>query len=245
MRIAIAQIECIESDRKGNLIRIENAIKEATLFNADLIAFPESIILGWINPEAFELAYPIPGLDSDFICNLAERNSIHVCIGLDEKQGDQLFGSAILIDDNGKILLKHRKINVLPHLMSPPYSIGNSVAVAETTFGKIGVIICADSFQDVLLTEMRNYQPDLIIIPYGWAAEQNHWPQHGNELVKVVQHVSHIVNCPVIGPNSIGKIGHGQWKGKIYNGQSVATDKYGNVTVIGKDGEPDLVIVDL
>jgi predicted amidohydrolase len=138
MRIAIAQIECVESDREGNLARIENAVIEAASNNADLIVFPESIILGWINPEAFELAYPIPGTDSDFICRLAKEHSIHVCLGLDEKEGDQLFGSALLVDDNGQILLKHRKINVLSHLMNPPYSTGNSVSAVDTKFGKIG-----------------------------------------------------------------------------------------------------------
>lgn len=75
MRIAIGQIECIESNQEGNLARIENAVIEASSKNADLIVFPESIILGWINPEAFELAYAIPRKDSDFFCRLANKHA--------------------------------------------------------------------------------------------------------------------------------------------------------------------------
>ncbi len=245
MVIAIAQIECIESDREGNLTRIENAVEVASSKQADLIVFPESIILGWINPEAFELAYPIPGRDSDFICRLAKEYSIHICIGLDEKEADHLLGSALLIDDKGQIILKHRKINVLPHLMNPPYSMGNSISAVDTKFGKIGLLICADSFQDHLLTEMSKHNPNLVLIPYGWAAEESQWPAHGNELAKVVQHASQILKCPIIGPNSIGTIGHGAWKGRTYNGQSVAVDEHGNRIAKGKEGEPDLILIDL
>ncbi len=245
MRIAIGQIKCVESDREGNLARIENAVIEAASNNADLIVFPESIILGWINPGAFELAHPIPGKDSDFICHLAEKHSIHVCIGLDEKKDDKLFGSALLIDDKGQIILKHRKINVLPHLMNPPYSMGNSISAVDTNFGKIGILICADSFQDHLLTELRKHSLDLVLIPYGWAAEKSQWPGHGSELVNVVRHATQLLKCPVIGPNSIGTIGHGAWKGKTYNGQSVAADEKGNILAKGKEGEPDLIFIEV
>jgi predicted amidohydrolase len=245
MRIAIAQIECIESDSDGNFAKIQNAIEVASAQQADLIAFSESILLGWINPEAFELAHPIPGIDSDRICYLAKKNKIHVCLGLDEKEGDQLFGAALLVDDVGHILLKHRKINVLPHLMMPSYSIGNSVAAVETKFGKIGILICADSFKDTLLIEMLNYQPEVVIIPYGWAAEDNGWPMHGNELIKVVQHAAQTMKCAVVGPNTVGKIGHGIWKGRVYNGQSVAANKFGDIIALGKAGEPDLILIDI
>ena len=44
------------NENKNNII---TQIKEAYSNKANLIVFPESIILGWINPEAFELAYPI------------------------------------------------------------------------------------------------------------------------------------------------------------------------------------------
>ncbi len=245
MRIAISQIECIESDSEGNLAKIQDAIEVASAQQADLIAFSESIILGWINPEAFTLACPIPGRDSDRICRLAKENKIHVCLGLDEKEGDQLFGAAILVDDGGHILLKHRKINVLPHLMTPSYSIGNSVSVVETKFGKVGILICADSFQDTILMEMLSYQPDIVLIPYGWAAEDHQWPMHGDELVKVVQHAAQTMKCAVVGPNSVGKIGHGIWKDRIYNGQSVAVNKFGEVIARGKAGEADLIFIDI
>ncbi len=245
IRIAMAQIVCIDGDLSGNLARIENAIAEAKKAKAELIVFPESCLLGWVNPDAFRRACPIPGKDSKYICQLAKKYGMYICTGLDEKENDKLFDSAILIDDQGDILLKHRKINVLPTLMDPPYSVGDDVHVAETKFGKIGVMICADSFQENLVENMKQKNPDLLLIPYGWAAVETDWPAHGQDLVKVVINAAKKINCPVIGTNLVGQISHGPWRGQIYGGQSVSYDPGRNVVVRGKDRERHIVIVDL
>jgi len=241
--IALAQILCIDGDRAGNFLRIENAIIEAKSKKAAIIVFPESAIFGWVNPEAHQRATTIPGTDSDQLCSLAKKYQIYICIGLDEKAKNQLFDSAILIDDEGKILLKHRKINVLPKLMTPSYSVGGEVNAVDTKFGKIGVLICADSFQQDLLEKMAIQKPTFMLIPFGWAAPENQWPQHGKNLEKVVKNVAQKLNCPVIGTDLVGQILHGPWAGQVYVGQSVACDKDGNVIKIGKDREPDILIV--
>ena len=245
VKIAMAQINCIDGDLSGNLVRITNAIGEARQQQADIIVFPESSLLGWINPEAFQRASPIPGKESEIICQLAKKYKIHICIGLDEKDGDRLYDSAILIDDNGKILLKHRKINVLPELMTPPYSVGDGVQAVQTRFGIIGIMICADSFRDNLIESMKEKKPDLLLIPYGWAAPENEWPGHGRELLKVVRKTAIKVNCPVVGTNLIGQVSHGPWTGQIYGGQSVAFDPGTNQLFIGKDRDKDLLIISL
>ncbi len=140
LKIAMAQIFCLDGDRAGNLARIENALVEARAQGAALVVFPESCIFGWENPVAHERASPIPGRDSDELCALAKKHHVFLCAGLDEKDGRNLFDSCVLIDDEGRLLLKHRKVNVLPHLMTPPYSVGDGVPqVVDTKFGKIGL----------------------------------------------------------------------------------------------------------
>jgi predicted amidohydrolase len=242
MVIAIAQIYCQDGDHAGNVRRIEQAMQSAKAQGATLVLFPESVLYGWLNPEAHLKADPIPGSDSDWLCQMAKTYQIHLCIGLDEKDGNQLFGSAILIDDQGGLLAKHRKINVLPELMTPPYSPGNAVTCVQTRFGKIGLLVCADSFQEENLVAMQHLQPDLLLIPYGWAAPEAAWPDHGLALQKVVQHAAQVVDCPVVGADLVGRLTNGPWQGQIYGGQSVACNKKGVIIARGKDREPDLVV---
>jgi len=83
------------------------------------------------------MAAPIPGADSDRIAALARKYGLMIAIGLDERDGEHLYDSAILVDRTGKLLWKHRKINVLPELMTPPYSEGKAedIGVVETEYG--------------------------------------------------------------------------------------------------------------
>ncbi len=245
VRVAMCQIVCLDGDRSGNLARIENALLEARQAGADIACFPETALLGWVNPEAHGRAHPIPGEDSKLLCQLAEKYRIHVCVGLAEKDGDKLYDSAILIDDTGRILLKHRKINILINLMTPPYSPGEEIHCIETKFGKIGLLICADTFKTNILEQMGSLKPDLVLVPYGWAAREEQWPEHGQELRKTVSKAARTIGAPVVGVDLVGEITHGPWSGMTYGGQSVAADANGEIIASGKDRDREVEIFDI
>lgn len=244
-KAAICQIFCLDSDRLGNFVRIENAIREAKEAWADIACFPETALLGWVNPDAHKRAFPIPGEDSDKLCRLARDYNLHLCVGLAEKEGRCLYDSVVLIDNKGDILLKHRKINLLTELMSPPYTVGKSVYAVETEFGKIGLLICADTHDDKILKRMAVLKPDLLLVPYGYVATEDEWPGHGKVLEKVVTNTAKKTGAFVIGTNLVGEITHGPWKGRTYGGQSIASDRTGRVVVNAKDRDRDIKIISI
>jgi predicted amidohydrolase len=245
VRIAIGQIVCLDGDRVGNLARIANAVEEARRAEADVVCVPEMALLGWVNPDAHQRAHPIPGEDSQALCQLARDHRIHLCVGLAEKEADCLYDTALLIDDAGKILLKHRKINLLTELMTPPYTPGQEVRVAETKFGRIGLLICADTHEAEILARMAELEPKLVLVPYGYAAQEEAWPGHGKALERVVVNTATTTRAPTIGTNLIGQISHGPWRGMTYGGHSVAADKAGRVLALGKDLDRDIRMVTL
>ena len=112
----------------------------------------------------------------------------------------------------------------------------------RTRFGMVGLMICADSFMDDLIQSMKNQKPDLVLIPYGWAAIETDWPAHGQDLVKVVKHVVNTLCCPVVGTNLVGQISHGPWQGQTYGGQSVAFDPGHNILITGRDRDRDVIV---
>lgn len=244
-KAAICQIFCLDGDRRGNFVRIENAIREAKEAGADIACFPETALLGWVNPDAHKRAFPIPGEDSDKLCRLAKDYGLHLCVGLVEKEKRHLYDSVVLIDNKGNILLKHRKINLLIDLMNPPYTPGESIDVIDTEFGKIGLLICADTHDGKILKRMAALKPDLLIVPYGYAAAEEEWPDHGKKLETVVINTAKKTGAFVIGTNLVGEIAHGPWKGRIYGGQSVAADSAGRVVVTAKDRDRDIKIISI
>ena len=243
LNVALCQIFCLDGDREGNFHRLEEAVLEAKHKGADMACFPETCLLGWVNPEAHQRSYPIPGKDSHRLCELARRAEIFLCVGLAEKAGQDLFDSVVLIDDRGNLLAKHRKINILTELMDPPYSPGNDIAVTETEYGRIGLMVCADTFRLDLLQRMREFHPHLVLVPYGWAAEEEQWPQHGEKLQETIVKAAREIGAPVVGTDLVGQITHGPWTGLVYGGQSLAAESRGFVLGKARDRDREIRII--
>jgi predicted amidohydrolase len=214
---------------------MEVAVDRARDLPVDIVCLPETVFYGWVNPEAHTRAQPIPGEDARILCELARTRGVYLCAGLEEKEDDNLYDSALLIDREGQILLKHRKIILLSELMTPPYAPGHGVQVAETKFGKIGVLICADTHEREILEQMASLKPDLVHVPYGYAAPEEAWPEHGKQLERVVKNAAQVIGAPVIGTNLVGQITHGPWQGQTYEGHSVAADPRGRILGTGFD----------
>jgi predicted amidohydrolase len=245
IRIAMCQVLCLDGDRTGNIARMKAAVEQVRDLPVDIVCFPETVFYGWVNPEAHTRAQPIPGADSRVLCALARRHGVHLCAGVEEKDGGRLYDSALLLDDKGRILLKHRKIILLSELMTPPYAAGHGVQVAETQFGKIGVLICADTHEQEILERMASLKPDLVLVPYGYAAPEEAWPEHGKQLERVVKNAAQVIGAPVIGTNLIGQITHGPWQGQTYEGHSVAADSHGGMLAVGADFIGDSIILEV
>jgi predicted amidohydrolase len=170
-----------------------------------------------------------------------------IFVGLDEKDGERLYDSAILVDRTGKLLWKHRKLNVLAELMDPPYAVGTpeGIGAVDTEFGRIGILICADTFVDAYVERLNQLKPDLVLVPYGWAAEVDKWPEHEKELEKLVERRAQAWKCPVVGTDVVGVMTHGPWKGQTYGGASVVSDGSGKVLAVLRDRDVEVRVIDL
>ncbi len=230
VRVALCQIE-VAADPETNLERIAAALQQAHTEHADLACFPEACLFGWTNPAAHAGATPIPGRFTDRLSALAKQHGLMVCCGLAEKDGEQLHNSVVLIDSDGALLLKHRKCNVLEELMQPPYAKGTGAldATVDTRFGRLGLLICADTFDDRVVAELAAQAPDLVLVPYGWAAPADAWPHHGDSLQAWVAHTARRCAAPVVGVDSVGSIHAGPWQGQVLGGQSPACDARGEL----------------
>ena len=246
-KVAVCQIRCLDSDIEGNIVRITGAVEEAAANGAQVAAFPETVFIGWVNTDAHQLAQPIPGRFSGIVCDLAKKHRIMISIGLTEKADGGIYDSMVLVGADGVILLKHRKINTMPELIIPPYLQGKKedITAVDTPLGRIGAMICADSFIDEHHEIMKSLRPDLLLIPYGWAADRSEWPGHGKKLEETVCRIAKNVGVPVVGTNLLGQITCGPWKGKTYEGHSVVADSSGSLLALGKDIEEDVRVVEV
>jgi predicted amidohydrolase len=244
LRVAMVQMNVADGDLTVNMNRTRKSIKKVARMNVDMICLPEAADFGWLCQQAREVALPVPGKYTDFLSNLAQKYNVWISAGCLEKDGDNTYNSAILINRSGDIVLKHRKINTLPELTSHLYEPGsdNSIKVVDTEFGLVGLTICADNFDINNPQKVADRGAWLLISPHGFAAEES-------DLDNAVKYMNHIKNVAkktklwVIGTDSaLSPVAGGEWKGQVHSGCSTIANPSGKAVALGKIREPDLVI---
>jgi len=129
--ITIAAIQALPRHHLMNPENISHArdlLEEASHLGADLACFPE--------------AYP--ALGEEEIRKAARDLRIFVVAGFLVKEGNDLYNESVLIDSEGKLVGRQRKIHVPPGV--EPYSHGSDYIIIETPWGKIGILICIDGW---------------------------------------------------------------------------------------------------
>jgi predicted amidohydrolase len=232
IKIALAQMLVEGGEVSANLGRAKQMIKKAAALGCNFVVLPECLDIGWAHPKAQELAQAIPGSYSNEICEEARRNQIFVVAGLTERFNDRLYNTAILISQEGAILTKHRKINILTDVEGI-YSVGDSLSVVETPFGTIAINICADNSPNSLALghSLARMGARLILSPCAWAVESDHdnaKAPYGDMWKDSYSTLARLYDMPVIGVSNVGWVTGGPWSGWKCIGCSLA---------VGSDGE--------
>jgi 5-aminopentanamidase len=149
LKIATAQFEHKNADKKYNLSVIEKLSAEAAAEGAHIIAFHECSVTGYTfarhlsRRQMLDLAEYIPNGESiSKLIEIAKKNDIVILAGLFEKDMDEnLFKAQVCVDKNG-LLAKFRKLHPF---INPYHKPGNEYCVFEVHGWKCGILICYDN----------------------------------------------------------------------------------------------------
>ena len=217
-------------------VNLENAaalIGVAADSTCDIILLPECLDYGWTHSSAIEGAQPVPGPHSHLLQEAAKKYGIFVIAGLTERAGEKIFNTAVLISPDGKILGKHRKINILD-IAQHIYSSGSTCSVVETDLGNIGVNICADNAPstNTLGHALAVLGADVILSPCSWAVPpdyDNELKPYGDMWIESYTEIANRHQIPVIGVSNTGRVKDGAWKDWWCIGASLVVSKDGKV----------------
>jgi N-carbamoylputrescine amidase len=248
LRVALAQIPVEDGNLEHNMRLAEEAARQAASQKADLLNQPEAADWGWLYQQARRDALPIPGKYTDFLAGLAKQHRMWVSAGCLEKDGEEVYDSAVILDRTGRILLKHRKINTLEQLTKHLYDQGRAedIKTIDTEFGRIGLTICADNFNLNNPQRIADLGAWLLIAPHGFAAEPEKLEQNSKDYQKHIGKVAAKTGLWVIGTDAVlGTVQGGQWKGRLHSGCSMIARPDGTAAIVAKFREPDLVVFDI
>ncbi len=241
-RLALVQMYVEPGALQKNLSHAADLIAEAARGGADIVLLPEVMDLGWTHPSARELADSVPGgIACARICRAARENNVFICCGLVERDGSHVYNSAVILDNKGKVLIKHRKLNELD-IAHDVYDQGDRLNVCNTPWGTFGLLICADAnAKDHMLTRSLCYMgADVILSPSSWAVPPEHDNKadpYGDTWRKAYMPVAGEFKVWIASASNVGPVTMGPWKGWNCIGCSLVVDADGHEVLMGPYGK--------
>ena len=158
MKVALIPMRVKVNDFETNWQEFEQRFKEALEYNPDILVFPEYCLTGF---EEWDFSgAKLYGEIVNRVSELAKENSVYVILGLLEPYKNCVYNSALLINREGEVILKHRKFQE-----PMKFCTGNTVRTAKTEFGKLAIIICGDLYNKRIAKWIKRKRPDYIFIP--------------------------------------------------------------------------------
>jgi predicted amidohydrolase len=173
VRVAGIVLKWLKADKEANCARAETLIREAAAGGARFVCTTECFLDGYaITNKDMPLAdyralgEPVPGGSYyERLARLADELDIHLCAGMLEADGDRRHNTAVLIGPDGKLIGKYRKHELGHELVRN--SPGREMAVFETPYGRVGLMICADRRNADLVGQLKANGAELLVCPSG------------------------------------------------------------------------------
>jgi predicted amidohydrolase len=178
-KIALGQAITSE-DKNENLKKGAEMVEQASEKKADLLVLPELFMtylkLAEPRDKFLNAAEPISGNFVHKIAAEAKRRHIHVTVGILEKPEGrkEVYNTVVLISPAGKILGKHRKVQLFDsfgYKESSRITPGSEIEPPfRTSLARIGLMTCYElRFPEIArMLALRGAQ--LVIVPAAWFA---------------------------------------------------------------------------
>lgn len=138
--------------------------------NADLILLPEGITVVGTSKKYAEVAETIPGPTTEILGELARKRKAYIVAGIYEREGQVVYNTAVMMDREGKLAGKYRKV-YLPREEMEQLAPGNEYPVFRTDFGTVGIMICYDVFFSDPARGLAAKGAEIVLLPI-WGGDQ-------------------------------------------------------------------------
>jgi predicted amidohydrolase len=156
---------------EANVSRFIDAVERTAPAKTDIILLPEGITVVGTGKQYVEVAEPVPGPTTERLARVAKQHSTYLVAGIYEREGHTVYNTAVLLDREGRLAGKYRKVFLpveeIEHGLTP----GNEYPVFHTDFGAIGLMICYDVFFPDPARALARQGAEIILMPI-WGGDE-------------------------------------------------------------------------
>ncbi|OUR83392.1 nitrilase [Marinomonas sp. 42_23_T18] len=206
-KIAIIQEAPCVLDKVGSIKKAAELINKVSEKGAELIVFPEAFVPGypawiwrlrpggdWGTSEELHVrllknAVDLSSNDLQPMLDAAKENGVTVVCGINERDNKNsqstIFNCVITIDAQGQIINNHRKLMPTnPERMVWGFGDGHGLNVIDTPVGKIGSLICWESYMPLARYALYSQGVEIYIAPTydsgdAWTGTMQHIAREG------------------------------------------------------------------
>jgi nitrilase len=161
VRVAAAQIAPDLDSADGTLARVLQTMRDAARRGVELIVFPETFVpyypyFSFVLPPVqqgaphlllMDRAPTVPGPVTDAVSAAAREHGMVVVLGLNERDHGSLYNTQVIIDADGRLLLKRRKITPTYHeRMVWGQGDASGLVAVDTRVGRVGALACWEHY---------------------------------------------------------------------------------------------------
>jgi nitrilase len=198
VRVAAVQATPVMLDLDASVEKAIELTRDAAGQGAKLIVLPECFLSFYPSASITQSRYDegmtdlfermwlsgvdVPGPEVDRLTRVCLELGVHIAIGVNERESNRpgtLYNTLLIIGPNG-LLLKHRKLMPTHHeRLFHGIGRGNDLAVADTTVGRVGGLICWEHRMPVARYAIYRGGPQIWVAPTaddsdGWLASMRH-----------------------------------------------------------------------
>jgi predicted amidohydrolase len=244
LKVGLGQVRVRMGDKKANIAGLLRAVDEAARGGCDVVVLPECSLAGWLSDSARSAAERVPGPLIRKLQAEAKRRRMAIVVGLEERDGDRVYNSAVMIDRRGDVVAKHRKIDEL-EIGLRVYTRGRSLSVFDFEGRPAALSICADSWKPTVTDALYGMGARLIFSPSAWAVEPGGEATNIAWIRETYRQRAAGRDLTIVCPNGVGDVTEGPWKGRTLQGNSLVTGPGGAPLLTGPTNEPALLTVSL
>ncbi|SKA79551.1 aliphatic nitrilase [Prosthecobacter debontii] len=161
IRAAAVQIAPDLTSAEGTVDRICRAVADAAAQGVEIAVFPETFVpyypyFSFVEPPVsagkehlrlYENAVEIPGWVPEVLSQQAQKHSMVLVVGVNEREQGSLYNTQLIFDADGTLALKRRKITPTYHeRMIWGQGDGSGMKVVQTEVGRVGALACWEHY---------------------------------------------------------------------------------------------------
>jgi N-carbamoylputrescine amidase len=254
LKVGLIQM-AMTASRQHNVSHALAAVAEAADRGARLVCLPELFATPYFcqteDPEAFELAEPIPGPTTERLAQLARRRELVVVAPVFERRAPGVYHNSVaILGPSGELLGMYRKMHIPddPHFQEKFYFTPGDLGfvAVQTPVATLGPLICWDQWfaEAARLSVLRGAQ--LLVYPtaIGWLSDEKADSGAGQLAAWRTIQQGHAIGNGVF-VLSVNRVGFepASTGGIEFWGHSFVCDPFGQL--LGEAGEqPEVLVVD-